>query len=217
MPEVESLSRPVTEPAEKTEFKIPGWILPTLSWVIALYFGIVFFCKSGFPPAVPPTAAALGAPMLFFLFLPFFNKIKIGKVLELEREVEKARKDLSEFKAETRNTLSVLSTNVNTIGRMTNQVTVNLPSPSQPQTARQQVARNFSPEVADEARQVEDSIMRQSEQDQTWHRRALALTSNEPYENSLTRMGTLKPRAKPTSIMPVSTNLPTYFSGRIPT
>jgi hypothetical protein len=152
---------------EKKELKIPGWVLPALSWIVALYFLIGFLTKSGFPPTLTPATGAVGVPALFFLFLPFFKKIKIGKVLELEREVEKAKKELSDFKSDIRNTLSVLSTNVNTIGRMTNQVTVNLPSLSELQRARQQVAATFSPEAEDEVRRVEDDIMRQSEQDRT--------------------------------------------------
>lgn len=153
------------EPEKKRE--IPGWIFPALCWLVGAYFLIGFLRKSGFPPTLTPANAALGAPALFFLFLPFFKKIKIGKALELEREVEEAKKELSDFKGEIRSTLSVLSTNVNTIGRMTNQVTVNLPSLAELQQARQNVASTIPADAESEIRQVEDDILVQSEQDRT--------------------------------------------------
>jgi hypothetical protein len=127
-----------TSPRRKTS-EFPAGSYPFFPGLSPFIFSSASLPNSGFPPTLTP-ADALGAPTLFFLFLPFFKKIKIGKVLELEREVEKAKKELSDFKGEIRNTVSVLSTNVNTIGRMTNQVTVNLPSLSDLQRARQQVA-----------------------------------------------------------------------------
>jgi amino acid transporter len=120
---------------ENKEFKIPALVFPVLSWLVALYFLIGFLDKSGFPPTFTSATGALGAPALFFLFLPFFNKIKIGKVLELEREVEKAQKELSDFKGEIRSTLSLLSTNVNTIGGMTNQINLTIPGLAELQKA----------------------------------------------------------------------------------
>jgi len=97
-----------------------NWWLAVPSWVVALYFGIGFIAKAGFPPKAD---LLLGDSLfvgltLFFLFLPFFNKIKIGSWIELEREVKEAKKEaaaakdeLREFKAEVRNTVSVISSN----------------------------------------------------------------------------------------------------------
>lgn len=39
---------------------------------------------------------------LFFLFLPFFNKIKIGSWIELERKVDEAKKEAAAAKDELR-------------------------------------------------------------------------------------------------------------------
>lgn len=97
-----------------------NWWLSAPSWVVALYFGVGFVAKAGFPPKadlVIGDALFVGFT-LFFLFLPFFNKIKIGSWIELEREVKEAKKEaaaakdeLREFKAEVRNTVSVISSN----------------------------------------------------------------------------------------------------------
>lgn len=55
------------------------------------------------------------------MFLPFFDRIKIGSWIEIERKAEEAKREaasakeeLREFKAEVRNTLSVVSSNFNT-------------------------------------------------------------------------------------------------------
>lgn len=97
-----------------------NWLLAVPSWIVALYFGIGFVLKAGFPPK---TETLIGDALfvglaLFFLFLPFFNKIKIGSWIELERQVKEAKKEataakeeLREFKAEVRNTVSVISSN----------------------------------------------------------------------------------------------------------
>ncbi|WP_430419309.1 hypothetical protein [Methylibium petroleiphilum] len=94
-------------------------LLYLFSWIVATYFGIGFIAKAGFPPK---TDLLIGDALfvglfLFFLFLPFFNKIKVGSWLELEREIKEAKKEatdakreLTDFKTEVRNTLNVVST-----------------------------------------------------------------------------------------------------------
>jgi hypothetical protein len=149
------------------EFSLPAWVFPLLSWAVAAYFIVGYLKNSGYPPDVASRTSILVLPGLFFLFLPFFSKIKLGKVLELEREVKKAKRELSEFKSEIRSTLSVLSTNVNTIGGMSNQVTVNLPPLAELQQARQEVAAAIPPSAKGEAERVESNIIRQSDEDKT--------------------------------------------------
>lgn len=109
-----------------------NWKLAILSWLVAFYFGSGFVVRAGFPPKTDLLIgdALFVALTLFFLFVPFFNKIKIGSWIELERgvkevkkEVASAKDDLREFKAEIRNTMSVVSTNLNT-QRMSTQLNI---------------------------------------------------------------------------------------------
>jgi hypothetical protein len=152
---------------EKQEFKIAVWAFPLLSWIVAAYFLVGFLRRSAFPPDFSVGTSALAIPALLFLFFPFFKKIKIGKLFELEREVEKAKRELSDFKSEVRSTLSVLSTNVNTIGGMSNQITVNIPALAQLQQARQDVAAAIPAKAKREAEKAESRIIRQSDDDKT--------------------------------------------------
>ncbi len=94
-------------------------LLYPFSWIVAAYFGVGFIAKAGFPPKTDLLIgdALFVAIFLFFLFLPFFNKIKVGSWLELEREIKEAKKEataakqeLADFKIEVRNTLNVVST-----------------------------------------------------------------------------------------------------------
>lgn len=144
---------------------MPSWALPALSWLISFYFLAGFSANVGFPPDrnLMSGDAVFVALWLFFLFLPFFSRIKIGNLLELERELERTKQELTSFKTEVRSSLSVLSTNVNTMGNMSNQVTVNIPGLDQLQDARASIASRTSPHTREEAEDVERGILLYSE------------------------------------------------------
>ena len=140
------------------------WALPVLSWLVSLYF----LCGFAFNVGFPPSRSLLTGDVFFiclwllFLFLPFLKKIKIGTILELEREVAQNKKELQEFKNEIRNIISVLSTNVNTIGGMTNQVTVNVPSLAQLSEANSTVDANAPPSTTENEVKVEQYLAMES-------------------------------------------------------
>lgn len=152
--------------ADSTEHKLPGWLLAVFSWIVSAYFLIGFFHAEGFPaaPTLPAGTAALGVSGLFFLFLPFFKKIKIGKILELEREVEKAKEELREFKAEVRNSVNVLSTNVNSINGMTNRINFYNNVPSVPQMEHEaRVLDEKAPTAINAAQEVQRLLLQQDD------------------------------------------------------
>lgn len=64
----------------------------------------------------------------FFILLPFVKTIKIGKYLELERNIKETKEEVKDFKTEIRQSVQMLSTSVTaSIGNLNNQVTINLP------------------------------------------------------------------------------------------
>ena len=67
---------------------------------MSFYFLAGFIADVAFPPKPEIKAGHVLFLLawLFFLFLPFFKRIKIGKFLELEREMEKARVEFKEFR-----------------------------------------------------------------------------------------------------------------------
>jgi hypothetical protein len=147
-----------------TESALPVWLLPVFSWTISLYFCIDLVHEIGI---LPDGLNLIGhAPVvilfLFFLFLPFFTKIKIGKLLELEREVKNTKEEVKDFKSEVRNSLSVISTNVNTIGGFSNQFTVNLPNMNELRGVRKEIENN-SPRMEKDEKQddLEQVLLRE--------------------------------------------------------
>ena len=80
--------------------KLRDWLLCIICWVFAVVFLITFFIHSGFPPACPVSRSdwyflflALG-----FSLLPFFSRIKIAKLIELERDLKKTKEDFADYR-----------------------------------------------------------------------------------------------------------------------
>jgi hypothetical protein len=138
---------------------MPPWGLPALSWLVSFYFLLGFIVEVGFPPKIDVKLGHLlfAALWLFFLFLPFFRKIKIG-YLELERELEQTKAELKEFKAEVRNNLAVISTNVNTMGNLSNQVTVNVPVTTDLDEIKRRLDQLAQPQTQKEAQDIRTEI-----------------------------------------------------------
>jgi hypothetical protein len=62
----------------------------------------------------------------FFILLPFIKTIKIGKIIELERNIKETKEDVKEFKNDIRQNLQVLSTYINTSIGINQSTTINL-------------------------------------------------------------------------------------------
>jgi|SRR6185369_4338471 len=139
---------------------MPNWGLPALSWLLSLYFLSGVSAHLGFPPTLKITSGHILyiSLWLFFLFLPFFKRIKIGKFLELEREVEKTKSDVKEFKEEVRASLSLISTNVNTIGNLSNQITLNFPGLAEIEEIKRKLDEKTTAETKDEVKEIKEEL-----------------------------------------------------------
>jgi hypothetical protein len=151
--------------SDTDEKGLPKWALPALSWLVSFYFLLGFVANVGFPP---DRSLLLGDFIyvflwLLFLFLPFFSKVKIGHFIELEREMARTKQEVQDFKMEIRNSVAVLSTSINTIGNMTNQITVNIPGVTELQNATQKVDEQSKPTTKEEAEQVQQTMLLDSE------------------------------------------------------
>ncbi|WP_157463063.1 hypothetical protein [Curvibacter gracilis] len=122
-------------------YTMPAWALPAFSWLISFYFLLGFVVKMGFPPSSPMTATE-GTYLflwLFFIFLPFFKKVKIGKLLELERDVQHAKEEVKQLREQVQNNFAVMASSISTISNQSNHVTVNLPGELAAQKAKQEL------------------------------------------------------------------------------
>ncbi|MCX6628999.1 MAG: hypothetical protein NTW28_15385 [Candidatus Solibacter sp.] len=82
----------------------------------------------------------------------------------MEREVEKAKEELREFKAEVRNSVSVLSTNVNSISGMTNRIDFYNNVPSVPQMEQEaRILDQRAPATVNSAQEVQRVFLQQDD------------------------------------------------------
>ena len=117
--------------------------LPVVSWLTAASFLYAFGANAGFPPPQKLQTADLiyGGGALLFLFLPFFSKLKVGALLELEREVEKTREDVRQFKNDVGNSIALLTNTFSSVSALNSHVVIhNTPTESQLRSAAQEVA-----------------------------------------------------------------------------
>jgi len=138
----------------------PPWLFPILSWIVALYFLTGAWGHLGLPPKIEKLDGplVLATLALVFIFLPFFRHIKISKLIELERELKETKTSLQEFKSEIRNTLNVLSTNVNTLGNVSSNVTLNIPGLAELQETKKELEQLPKPEGNQQLEELKRSV-----------------------------------------------------------
>jgi hypothetical protein len=112
-----------------------------LSWLFAVMFLTTFFIHTSFLTIYPSNNSdwlflLLG---LFFVFAPFFSKIKIAKLIEVERDLRKTKEDFSEFRTSTAQMIQFLSNSVNAVASLHNTININLPGNRELLQAKQDV------------------------------------------------------------------------------
>lgn len=93
------------------------WLFLIPSWILFVFFFLLFLINSGWPPKTPSNKYDLAylAVSLIFFVLPFVSRMKLGNLLvEFERKLEETRKDLNDFKNQTLQMISSISMNSNT-------------------------------------------------------------------------------------------------------
>jgi hypothetical protein len=131
--------------------------------LICWYFGIKIF-SIGYtninltrPYEIPPIFLVLSGIGILLILLPFFKRVKVGE-LEIEREIEQTKNELSEFKNETRNTLTVVSTQISAVASIKNQnqITVYVPGYD---GAKADLKEQIPETVEKEAEEIKDELI----------------------------------------------------------
>jgi hypothetical protein len=89
--------------------------------------------------------------------MPFFNKIKIPKLIELERSVAAAKNELEEFKGQTNNMFSILSTSINTIN--SNTTNIIMPNRDELIAANKEFDQSVEEERPEAIRVIEEQLI----------------------------------------------------------
>ena len=148
---------------EKIDSFLKANYFSIFSRLIAVYFIWVFHKHVGFPPTelLTFTSTTYLALFIFFLVLPFAQRIKLGKLIEFEAKVEQVRSDIKEVRTETRELISTVSIVANTISNSINQsMVVNLPKTEEAQVAREELSEVLTqdPEPTVQAKEILDYI-----------------------------------------------------------
>lgn len=148
--------------------ELPNWLLIPISWLFSAYFLISFRWNVDLSQPVPTIYYLFLVLGVSFAFLPFMSKIKIGTLLELERQINETKNEVKDFKEETRQSLSIISTNVNTIGNLSNTIDIHLPGMDQLLKARANVdsfvtKSEKGSETLSESEKIKDEIVLESE------------------------------------------------------
>ena len=120
-------------------FLIPSWGLSTIFWVI-------FFMNSGWPPKTPAAINDLAYLIIasVFFVLPFISRIRLGKLLQFERNLKETRESMDNFKNDTRQMFAVLSSASATVHNVINASTPKVQereSEEKPKTERESKER----------------------------------------------------------------------------
>ncbi|WP_156792269.1 hypothetical protein [Desulfotalea psychrophila] len=132
---------------------------PFLCRLIATTLILLAFYSIGIPPEkdLNPSAIMLLVFSAFFFLLPIAKKMSIGRLLTYEKQVEKVKTEVSEFKTETREFLGIYSNMITAISNTVNQtVNVNLPGQAEAQQAKEDL--DASIEKPEEASTIEKSV-----------------------------------------------------------
>jgi len=130
-----------------------------LSLSLSGYFLYVFHSLVGFPPEKEITATSSTYLILFvfFLLVPLAKTLKLGKLLEYEAKTEEIKKQVKEFKDETRQILAMQNALINTVSNTVNQnISINLPGMGEAKEAKKTL--NETIEEPEEPETIEEEI-----------------------------------------------------------
>lgn len=142
-------------------FEIPDWVFCLISWCLAVYLFFIFHLNNGFPPKTPISSsdwAILGVSIILFL-LPFSTRVQIGNAIEFERKINDVIESVTEFKNETRNTLSLIAATVTTISNISSTVNVSLPGLADLLAAREGIEEISTGKTHDDAQEVRQGLI----------------------------------------------------------
>lgn len=133
---------------------------PVLSLLIAVYFLVAFHRQVGFLSSCPltPTGATYLGVFVFFLVLPFAQRLKLGKLIEFEAKVDQVRQEMKEARTESRELISTVSATVNAVSNTVSQnVFVGGLSPEDRQRINEALSASLS-QSTDPSRQELDML-----------------------------------------------------------
>jgi hypothetical protein len=141
------------------------WLRVAACAVISMYLLVMFHLTTDLRDlrTVPPAHYVVLVLGVAIPLIPFVGRLRVGKLIELERDLRSAQGDLREFKRETREMISMVTTSVNSIGNLTATTNVNIGLTELGRSAKQQLARAEGPGDAAEIEETKKELYLEDE------------------------------------------------------
>ena len=143
--------------------ELPTSVLYAISWIFSAYFLFSFLSKVDLTLPVPAIYYLFLIFGIALAFLPFMNKIKIGNLLELERQIKETKNEVKEFKEEVRQIMSIISTNVNTIGNLSNTINIQVPGRDELLEAKEGLNRSSDGSTLQKSEEIKNELFLEDE------------------------------------------------------
>ena len=147
----------------------PSWLSVVITIVISLYLLILFHLTVNLanPQNIQPIHYLVLLLGVLIPLVPFIQKLRIGKIIELERNIQQQKEEVRDFKNEVRQLITVVSTSVNSISNLSNTTNLNFDFADLLKQAKEQLnqadAQPTPQEVQDVKRELlldnEDTVM----------------------------------------------------------
>lgn len=145
------------------------WILLIISWVI----GITLIVKVSNAICFDTPEKIHGMHLTFFLIglllilIPFSKSIKLGKLIEIEREITQAKEEIKDFKTQINQSLTLISSTISaSVSNLNSNININLPGQEELKTEIDKLKRDTSrPRI--EGLRFREQALESSENDYT--------------------------------------------------
>ncbi len=121
----------------------PPWLSVGITIAISLYLLIMFHSTVNLadPQNIQPIHYLVLLLGVLITLVPFIQKLRIGKIVELERNIQQQKDEVRDFKNEVRQLISIVSTSVNSISNLSSTTNVNIDFADSLKQAKEQLSQ----------------------------------------------------------------------------
>jgi len=144
--------------------KLPPWLPVVICLVISVYLLILFHSTTDLSniQTVPPIHYVILFLGVLLPLVPFVSRLRLGKLIELERDVRETKGEVQDFKSEIRQMFSIVSTSINSISNFTNTTNVNIDLAELLRQARDQLEQE-GPQERQDVEEIKEELLLEDE------------------------------------------------------
>lgn len=145
-----------------------GQISPWLTILICVIDSIYLLClfhstvNLATPTNIPPMHYIILFLGALIPLVPFVQRLRVGKLIELERDIQNTKSEVKDFKNEVRQMISVVNTSINSISNLTNTTNLNFNFTDLLRQAKEELAHKPSPKLI-EVQRIKDELQLEDE------------------------------------------------------